>query len=217
MPVVGTEFGWLSRRLLLVGAGTVAACSVLPQPKYVQRTLWPLTVRRPQALPPRTHGKVLMVRDLQPAPGLEQQGLQWKLPDGSLHVDFYNLWAVPPAQGVTDDLRRWLGDAGLFAAVVGPASGITPDLTLEGELTTLSADPPAKLSHAAMVLVLTDQHGVSSRIVMQRTVAADAPLTTDTPAGVAAATLAAVRVMLQDVEMALRGVVVGVGGRRGRA
>lgn len=217
MPAVGTEFRFLSRRLLLASAGMVAACSVLPQAKYVQRTLWPLTVRRPQALPPRAHGKVLMVRDLQPAPGLEQQGLQWKLPDGSLHVDFYNQWAVPPAQGITDDLRRWLGDSGLFAAVVGAASGVAPDLTLEGELTTLSADPQAKLSHAAVVLVLTDQHAISSRILMQRTVAAEAPMTADTPAGVAAATLEAVRMMLQDVEIALRNAVGGVGGRRGRA
>ena len=105
---------------------------MVPQAAYVQRTVWPLTVRRKVALPPRRGGKVLVVRDLTAGPGLDQRGVQWLLPNGSLHVDYYNQWAVPPAEGVTDDLRRWLADSGLFAAVVGPDSGVAGDYCAGG-------------------------------------------------------------------------------------
>lgn len=67
--------------------------------------------------------------------------MQWLRADGSLHVDFCKQWAVPLAEGITDDLRRWLAASGLFAAVVGPDSGLAGDLVLEGELTAFLDEP----------------------------------------------------------------------------
>ena len=147
------------RRWLLAATAALGGCSVLPQPAYVQRTVWPLDVRRRVVLPPRRRGTVLVVRDLTAAPGLEQRGVQWLRPDGSLHVDYYNQWAVPPAEGVTDDLRRWLADSGLFAAVVGPDSGLAGDFVLEGELTAFLGDPARKQARVALALVLIGRSG----------------------------------------------------------
>ncbi|HEX5328115.1 MAG TPA: ABC-type transport auxiliary lipoprotein family protein [Acetobacteraceae bacterium] len=193
----------LHRRLVLLGCGGLGACSVLPQQGYVQQTQWPLVVRRPESARPRARGRVLVVRDVHPAPGLEQRGVQWLLPDGSVHVDFYNQWAVPPAQAVTDDLRRWLADSGLFAAVVAPDSGLTPDLTLEPELTTFIADPKALTAHAALALVLLDQHPVPAKVLLQRTESGSAHLTGATPAGVVAGMRAALGNVLQQTEAVL--------------
>ncbi|MDE2006493.1 MAG: hypothetical protein KGI51_08005, partial [Rhodospirillales bacterium] len=95
------------RRLVLLAPipalALTAGCSVLPQPAYIERREWPLTLRRTAALPPRAGGAVLTVRALTAGPGVERRGVAWLRPDGSLHTDFYNQWAVPPAEGVTED------------------------------------------------------------------------------------------------------------------
>lgn len=199
----------MPRRWLLAATAALGGCSVLPQPAYVQRTVWPLAVRRHVALPPRRRGTVLVVRDLTAAPGLEQRGVQWLRPDGSLHVDYYNQWAVPPAEGVTDDLRRWLADSGLFAAVVGPDSGLTGDLVLEGELTAFLGDPARKQARVALALVLIGRNAAPARVLMQRTVAAVAPIGDNAPSGVVAALLAALRDTLGLTETAVRRVTGG--------
>ena len=177
----------------------------MPQPAYVERTVWPLVVRRPQALPPRTRGKVLVVRALSPAPGLDQLGVQWLRRDGSLHVDFYNRWAVPPAEGVTEDLRRWPAASGVFAAVVGPDSGLAGDDVLEGELTVFLGEPARGVARVALALVLIAAQAAPAKVLMQRTLVAEAPLTTATPAGMVAALLEALRRVLGETETAVRG------------
>jgi cholesterol transport system auxiliary component len=192
------------RRLVLGGAAALGGCSLLPQPAYVQRFVWPLVVRRPTVSPSRTGGKVLVVREIRPGPGLDQAGVQWLRADGSLHVDFYNQWAVPPAEGITDDLRRWLAGSGLFSAVVGSDSGVTPDLVLEGEVTAFLGDPAQRQARAALAIVLMAARGDPTRVLLQRTVAAAAPLGADTPAGVVAGLLAALRSVLGGTEAALR-------------
>jgi cholesterol transport system auxiliary component len=194
----------LPRRLLLAGTAALGGCSVLPQPKYAERTEWPLVVRRPSVLAPRTRGKVLVVRDLTPAPGVERRGVQWLRPDGSLHVDFYNQWAVPPAEGITDDLRRWLASSGLFAAVVGPDSGLTPDLVLEGEVTAFLGEPSRGVARVALALVLIRARATPAKVLMQRTVAGEGPIRAETPAGIVAALLAALGRALAEAEAAVR-------------
>ena len=102
----------MNRRWLLAGLAALGGCSVLPNAPYPQRREWPLTVRRSPALPPNPGGPVLLVRMMTAAPGLEARGLQWLLPDGSLHVDFYEQWAVPPAHAAEAALRQWLAESG---------------------------------------------------------------------------------------------------------
>jgi cholesterol transport system auxiliary component len=193
----------LSRRLICLGAAGVAGCSVLPKTPYVEQTQWPLIVKRPETLPRRPNGPVLAVREVTPAPGLDQRGLQWLLPNGSLHVDFYNQWAVPPAQAVTMDLQQWLAASGLFSAVVAPGSGLTPELELDGTLSTFIADPRVMTAHAALALVLIDQHAIPAKVLLQRTVPADARMTVDTPEGIVDALRAALADVLRATESVL--------------
>ncbi len=193
----------LSRRLAVAGIASLAGCSILQKPSYIERTQWPLTLSRPESLPPPRHGKVLQVQDIIAAPGLDQQGVQWRLPNGSIHVDFYNLWIVSPALAVTDNLRRWLAGSGLFAAVVGTGSGLTADLALQGELTTFIADPQQRQGHAALSLMLLDLRRTPPRVLMQRTVSGTGHMPTDTPAGVVAAERDAVLEVLRRTEIAL--------------
>ncbi len=201
----------MKRRWLLGGmAGTALAtalggsgCSVLPSQPYLQRRDWPLAVRRPVALPSRPGGRVLLVRAVQAGPGLEMRGLQTLQPDGSVQTSFYEQWAVPPAEAIDDDLRRWLADSGLFAAVVGPGSRMTADVVLEGELLVLHADLGAMTARAALSLVLIDQRPGANRIGLERTEAGSARLEGTDPPALVRAQLAAVAAVLRQTEAAL--------------
>jgi cholesterol transport system auxiliary component len=198
----------MRRRLLLTGAAALAGCSILPQQSPVQRRDWPLDVARTPALPARRRGKVLLVRGVRAAPGLEGRGLQWLQPDGSVHLDFYEEWAVPPAQAVEDELRQWLADTGLFGAVAAPGSRLNADLLLEGELTAFSADLKAGVARASLALVLLDQRPSPIRILLQKTENAEVKLSgNDPPAIVEALKAALVEVLRQterDVAAAVR-------------
>ncbi|MEO9189496.1 MAG: ABC-type transport auxiliary lipoprotein family protein [Acetobacteraceae bacterium] len=172
---------------------------MLPQPAYVQRSTWPLSISPPEPRPARPHGKVLLVRDFQAAPGLDQLGVQWLNADGSVHVDFYNLWEVTPARAAADDARRWLAASGLFAAVVSPDSGVSADVTLEGELTTFAADPRVLQGRVGLSMTVLDQRTTPPRVRTQKTLTASAHMMADTPAGVVAAQRAALAGMLGEI------------------
>lgn len=205
------------RRLAWLGAAGLARCSVLPQTTYVQQTQWPLIVKRPETLPRRPDGRVLTVSDVTPAPGLDQRGVQWLLPNGSVHVDFYNQWAVAPASAVTTDLQQWLAASGLFSAVVAAGAGLTPDLVLQATLTTFIADPGTLTAHAALALVLIDQRPAQARVILQRTVSADAHMTSDTPEGIVDALRVALAEVLLTTESALGSVPEQGGAARPRS
>lgn len=179
-------------------------CGLSERP-YLARRDWPLTVSRPTTIPPRPGGRVLLVRSVDAGPGMELRGLQTLEPDGSLDVSFYEEWAVAPAEGVEADLRNWLEQSGLFAAVVAPGSGAGADLVLEPRLTALIADPRAHEARATMSVLLIRQGLLSSQVLMEAVLTGRAALSDrpDVPAKVAAIK-AAVADLLAKIEQTVR-------------
>lgn len=194
----------IARRGLLAGCAGLAGCSVLPQPKYVKQTQWPLQVRRPQSLPAPGRGKILLVRDVQASPGVDQRGLQWYEKNGSVHVDFYNQWAVSPSQAVTNNLQQWLAGAGLFPAVVTAGSGLLPNLILDTQLTQFIADPRTLTARCGLQITLINANHTPSSVVMQQSISGQARMPADTPEGVADGLVAALTDALGKVEGAIR-------------
>jgi ABC-type uncharacterized transport system auxiliary subunit len=195
--------------LLLLGAAGGAGCtSGLSQRPFAERREWPLLVRRPGVLPPRVGGRVLLVRNLRASPGLEARGLQSVQADGSIRTDYYEEWSVPPAEAVEDDLRQWLAESGLFAAVVAPGARVVADVVLEGELNALwyvaGSGAAGGQVKAALGVVVLDQTGGAAKVKLQRRFEATAVPTDDTPAAVVAATLVALATMFAQIEAALR-------------
>ena len=180
----------------LAGAGALGGCGVLARPAYVQRRVWPIVVHPPRPRLARPDGPVLAVHRLAAGPGLDATGVEWLRPDGSLHVDFYNQWAVPPAEGVTDALRSWLAASGRFGAVVGTDSGLTPALTLEGQLTAFLGEPARGQAEVRLALVLRR----GGELLIQRDVTGRDRLTGAAPAAVVRATLAALAQACAGVE-----------------
>jgi cholesterol transport system auxiliary component len=192
----------MRRRLLLATPLLLAGCGLAERP-YAERRSWPLEVPRPGARPRRSNGKILLVRAVRAGPGLDARGLQSIQPDGSIQTAFYEEWAVPPAQGVEDSLRRWLADSGLFAAVVAPGSRLSADWVLEGELDALWTEPAHGTAQTALGITVVDSRGDGTRVQLQRRFAAEAPLTDPAPPGQVAAMRAALAAAFGQIESAL--------------
>ncbi|GLR68011.1 hypothetical protein GCM10010909_26920 [Acidocella aquatica] len=171
-----------------------ACASLLPAQKYIPRTTWPLDPQPPAQNPANPSGPILMVRAITAAPGLDQQGLQSLAPGGSLNIDYYNNWAAAPADAVTQALINWTQASGAFSAVISPGSRLTPALILEGELTTLLADPEKNQATAVLTLVVIKPAAgltASALPLVQERITGTAPLQGATPAAQAAAQTAA--------------------------
>jgi cholesterol transport system auxiliary component len=195
----------MRRRATLAAFLALAGCGLSERP-HIDKRIWPLAVRRPAAAPPARRGRVLLVRAVRAAPGLETRGVQSLQPDGSMRVDFYEEWAVPPADAMEADLRQWLADSGLFQAVLAPGSRLSPDLIAEPELLAFWADLPSGCARCALSIVLLDQRQASTGVLMQRTFAAAVPLTaTDAPA-IVESLRAALTDVLRQIEAALSAV-----------
>lgn len=192
----------MRRRALLAGVLSVGACGLSERP-YAEKREWPLAVARTPALPARASGRILLVRDTRAAPGLEIRGLQTLRPDGSVAIDFYEEWSVPPADAVASGLRQWLSDAGLFAAVTAPGSRLAADLVLEANLTALVYDAAKKVGRVTLGIVLIDQRPNAVRILVQRRLTAERPLATSDPAQIAATLRACLRDVFGQAEAAV--------------
>lgn len=167
----------LTRRALALAAlPALAACSVLPERPYVETRRFPLAPRRPAALPPAAGGKVLLVRMMRAAPGLDQRGLRSLRADGTETVDYYAEWIAPPADLAEEALRRWLGGSGLYAGIVSPGTRAGYELVLEAELAELSADLGRREARAALSAVLVQEAGLGGRVLAQSLAQGRAPL-----------------------------------------
>jgi cholesterol transport system auxiliary component len=196
----------VTRRIAVIGASCLSGCSLVGLQPYTERRDWPLVVRRAVALPPRRNGRTLLVRSVTAAPQLEARGLQWLRPDGSVHADIYEQWAVPPAEAVDDDLRQWLAASGIYTAVLEPGSRLRADLVLEAELDAFVADLPAGVARAALAGVLMDERTSPARVLLQQTFSATAKLASDNIPDLVEALRAALRDVLEQVEKRLAGV-----------
>lgn len=191
----------LSRRAVLTASAAVCGCSVLPTRAYQERREWPLDVPPPAAAAATTGRHVLLLRALRAGPGLDARGLRTMQPDGAERIDNWEEWAVPPPQGVEEDLREWLESSGLFAAIAMPGSAAHADLILEGELLALAANPAAGTAHAALSLVLLRRQG--DQPLLQRSFTGTGRLQGAGGPALAAAMRAALEDMLAQVQTAL--------------
>lgn len=193
----------MKRRAMLAVPLVLAGCGLTTRP-YAERRQWPLLVRRPQALPPRSGGPVLLVRSFATGPGMDARGLQSVQPDGSIRTDYYEEWSVPPAQAVEEAVRGWLAGSGLFSAVLAPGSRLSGDLVLEGELDVLWTVPAERLARTALGMTLVAEVGAAAHLVLQRRLEGEAALAGATSQDAVAAMTAAVGGLCGRIELAIR-------------
>ena len=141
---------------------------------------------RRQALPESS----LKVRRFRVAPTFESKGFVYQKTDLSYHSDFYNRFFSPPASLVTEEVRQWISDSGLFESVVDPGMGIIPTHSLEGVINALYGDfrePDAPKAVLEMQFFLVREATAARDITFNRkyrqTVALDDPSPTTLVSG----------------------------------
>lgn len=160
------------RRALLALPFVSAGCTVLPDRPFVETRRHPLAPARAGGPVATGSGRVLLLRSLRVAPGLEARGLRRVRADGTLDIAFYEEWLAPPAELAEQALREWLIASGLFAAVAAPGTRLRTPLILEAELTALELRLADGEARAALgVLLLREGEGAAeARVIGQRLV-----------------------------------------------
>ena len=104
------------------------------------------------------------------SPGFGTKELVYHKGRQEYESDFYNEWFLPPAIMVTQEIREWLNDSGIFETVVTPSSLVEPNYILEGIVNSLYGDvedrsqPKAIL---AMQTMLIRQTATNTSVVAQ--------------------------------------------------
>jgi cholesterol transport system auxiliary component len=191
--------------LLLLGS-----CVKLEQ-KPLDKHFYALEVARPGvALMTFASPETLLVRRVQVAPRVSGRELVYRTGESTWTADFYNLFFVIPADMLTQDLRSWLGRAGLFANVIDPSSLVLPGYILEGNVSALYGDfasgsgkGPAQAVVEMQFLLLKNTAG-ERKVVMTRDIRKTVPLAANTPEALVRALRQAVTEVNVELEVALR-------------
>lgn len=85
-------------------------------------------------------GKVLQVCQFRISSRFAGTEFVYRTGEFTYETDFYNIFLSPPAGNVTEEVRQWLADSGLFGSVVNPGSRIVAELLIEGNISALYGD-----------------------------------------------------------------------------
>lgn len=115
--------------------------------------------------------KTLVVRRFQISPRYQDNELVYRTGKAAYTADYYNSFFVPPAEMMTEELRRWFAGSGLFKNVIAPSSLASGGLILEGMINSLYGD--YQDAHPAAVVemqfFLIDNRKENTPIIYSRT------------------------------------------------
>ncbi len=107
----------------------------------LDRTYYTLdAVRQGHNSTSRVTDQNLIVRRMKVSSRYEDKDLVYQVSDNVYEADYYNAFFVPPASMLTQELKVWLSDSGLFANVLGPESMGAGEFMLEGVVNSLYGD-----------------------------------------------------------------------------
>lgn len=156
---------------LTVGAVCVLAtsCGSLAHPDP-DRALFSIEPGKPSPAPAHA-APVLRVSRLRIDAPYNGSAFVYLNKDGRLRSDYYNAFAAPPDQLLTQYIIRWLSAAGSFEAVVDTASEIPSQYVMEGTVTALNGDytdPSAAKAVMAIRVFVLDTTGEHGRIILRK-------------------------------------------------
>jgi cholesterol transport system auxiliary component len=153
---------------LILGA-LAAGCVKFDRPA-LDRKYFVMSVERNKDS--HTNGtETLVVRRFQISPQYQDRELVYRKDKSIYEADYYNLFFVPPTEMLTNDLRRWFSDSGLFKNVVSPSSLSSGGLVLEGLVNSLYGDYHGNVPAAVVEIqfFLVDNWDENTPIIYSRT------------------------------------------------
>ena len=193
----------------------LAASCVKLERQPIEKRFYALEIARPEAAlpgvdagqkPAPLSAATLMVRRLGVSPRVAGRELVYRTAPSAWTADYYNVFFVPPADMLSQDLRAWLQSAALFANVVDPGSLAVADYILEGNVVNLHADFAAKPAQAVAELqfLVLKSGGDDRQVLLTREYRRTAPLAASTPQEVVRAEREAVSAIYSALEADLR-------------
>ncbi len=83
---------------------------------------------------------VLEVSEMRVSPRYADANFVYRLSETSYESDFYNQFLIAPSALVTEEVRRALGQSGIFEHVVSPSNQLPSNYTLQGYVHALYGD-----------------------------------------------------------------------------
>ncbi|TIH13589.1 hypothetical protein D0S45_14860 [Marinifilum sp. JC120] len=169
---------------VLIAACGLAGCVKLERPS-LDRKYYTLEVVRADKQKNKVHAvNNLIVRRVKISPTYEDRDFVYKVGENAFEADYYNSFFVPPASLITQELRVWMGDSGIFANVLGPDSMGTGELLLEGVVNSIYGDysGPEPKAVIRMQFVLLNNGTPDMPIVYSRDFSREIAIGTTDPA-----------------------------------
>ncbi len=169
----------------------------------------PVDKRYYQLLPEREAGEpgtrrdmVLKVRRLSVSDLYNTRELVYREPGGRVESDYYNMFFVTPGDMLTQELRTWLRETGLFSHIIEPGSMVVSGLTLEGVVNALygdyTTDAPAAV--VEMQFFVVDESTAANDIVFSADYRRRVPIAEPDPAALVQAMTTGVEAIFADLE-----------------
>ena len=129
-------------------------------------------------------GGVLEISGLSVSRRYEGQSFVYRISDTGYESDFYNQFLIAPATLITEELRKGLTEAKIFAHVINSSSELFPNYRLEGTVNALYGDfrnlnaPKAILE---IQFFLTSPAAGQNRVLLDRSYSKSVSLNARTP------------------------------------
>ncbi|WP_304084401.1 ABC-type transport auxiliary lipoprotein family protein [Maridesulfovibrio ferrireducens] len=128
---------FLAASILIVA---VSGCVKLERPSLDRKYYTLSAVRSGQGVFTNGTTKNLIVRRIKVSSRYEDRDLVYHVSENVYEADYYNAFFVPPASMLTQELKVWMADSGIFANVLGPESMGTGEFLLEGVVNSIYGD-----------------------------------------------------------------------------
>ncbi len=129
-----------SHRLLITLLVVLTGGCLTPPVKDTERQYFVLDVARAGEPIHQASGATLEVRPLRVSPAYQGTGFVYRREELRYETDYYNEFFTSPGAMISQEVRDWLTDSGLFSLVLDNPSDLQTAYLLEGNVTALYGD-----------------------------------------------------------------------------
>ncbi len=191
--------------IFLCGVAAVLGCVKLQQPQ-VEKSFYDIQTQRPQPATSAPLAGPVRVQRLNISPRYAGREMVYRTGEFVYKSDFYNVYFVPPADMLTQDLRRWLEASKIFSFVLDPSSLVPVHYSMEGNIVALYGDFTQSPARAVvkMQVFLVDMKSAQRAILFASDYMESVVLTSKLPAAVAQGLSRATAAIFTQLEADLR-------------
>jgi len=169
---------------LILAALSIGCANV--NKSYPERTYFLFEISSPTETMTSIQGTSADVNRFSISPTSQGREFIYRTTDLEYKTDFYNQFFRPPDNIMTEAVRQWLNQSGLFEDVLTPVSQATPNYTIEGNIVELYGDYRNLSAAKAVIkiqlfLLKTSQDGDEPTILFGKTYESEKSIGIATP------------------------------------